>query len=127
MRVFFETPDLIEVHDFTVKTTTENPKLQEVILSLLKLKLPVGEGFEYIAIMDPAGATEIRHVRNRKYCDPWNQGKEQPIGKNIGFWMCFFQGTLIDSEEVLNFVQRGTLLTWIEMNKDSIREISYLA
>jgi hypothetical protein len=76
MRLFFETPDLIEVHDFTVKRITENPKLQEVILSILKLRLPVGEKFEYIAIMNPDGATEIRYVQNRKACDPWSQGWE---------------------------------------------------
>lgn len=128
MRLFLETADgkLPEIFDFGVEEEIENQKLQEVARAILKLELPVSKEFEYISIVNSAGATEIRYVQNRRSCDPWNQGREQKIGRDVGLFACFFQGSAISPEEIPHFVREHIMLNWISINEDAIREISNL-
>jgi hypothetical protein len=129
MRLFIETAEtteLSEIFNFEIESALKNLALQAVAGVILALDLPASEGFEYIAIMNAAGATEIRYVQDRKSCDPWRQGREQKIGRGIGLFACFFQGTAIDPKEIPDFVRWHVLRNWIELSKDAIREISLL-
>ena len=128
MRTFMEEAAgiFVEILDFEITKINKigDRKFWETTLELLKFSLHTKEGFEYVALVNPSSWVEIRNLQDRRSSDPFHQGVQQEIGRNIGCFMTSFWGNAIEASDVQKFIKKYIQQTWLEMAERSVKEIS---
>jgi hypothetical protein len=132
MRVFFEKEDgaVEEIEAFALNKLGEL-EARKVAEEFLSLSLPCDEKYQYIAIFDKLGRTEIRYFTTNCSVDDdphfFHYGKLQKVVKGIGLFILNFDFRGLSPENIRVILKLQIEDMWIDSAEKAVSEIRHIS